>query len=266
MENIHYHGGPIWGKEFIAKNKPVTCKEVLYKNSCALISYARQDQAKYIIKNARSVILDNGAFKTYNDLKKGKIVNLDWHRHWEGFYYWVFNNCHFIDNFIIPDVIGGTEKENDRLLQQLPSIISHKGIPVWHSVESLERLVMLCKNFDKVAIGLCGVHEKTTSNIAIARLHEAFTRIYWEERLTTKIHGLRMLDGRILGSFPFHSADSSFVAINVPKTEKQMPTVKCKLARTAIYKRKIEAVTPPTVNEWLTKHYSESAIPLLLLG
>jgi len=133
----------------------------------------------------------------------------------------------------------------------VPKELLHKAVPVWHSVEPLERLVMLCKRFDRVAIGLCGKHKKTMSKVAQARLQEAFTEIYINNDFKTKIHLLRGLDGRVLGKFPIDSGDSCFVAVNVPKTKLQMVHEQRKLNRTAIYKAKIEGVFPPTIDEWV---------------
>lgn len=244
--DIHFHGGPMWGKENIGP-KTITCKEVLYKNSCALVSYHRMDQLKYILDEARSVVFDNGAF---SDWMKNDQVNRD-HVWWAGYYAKILSLYSRIDWYLIPDVIEGSEEENDKLLSSVPSSIKDKGVPVWHSVESLERLGRLCREYDLVAIGLCGPHKKTMSKVAQARLEEVFNYIYIEERIDVKLHGLRMLDGRVLGKFPFHSADSSFVAINVPKTKQQMTEVQCKLARTAIYKSKIESVIPPKLDAWI---------------
>lgn len=241
----------MWGKEEIKKGEYLTCKEVLYKKSCALVSYARPEQLKFILGISSSVLLDNGAFKTYNDEKKGikKITN--WDDHWQKYYFWVFKYYHLIDGFFIPDVINGTEKQNDDLLKKLPALIRKKAIPVWHSIESLDRLSRLCVEFPKVAIGLCGKHEKTTSKIAIERIYEVFDWVYVNNNFDVKIHGLRMLDGRILGIFPFDSVDSSFVAINVPKDKTQMPQVQNKISMTAIYKSKCESVFPPNVKFWI---------------
>lgn len=50
-------------------------------------------------------------------------------------------------------------------------------------------------------------------------MDEVFTEIYINRNLKVKIHGLRMLDVRVLGMYPFASADSTNVAVNVPKTE-----------------------------------------------
>ncbi|MBE4265290.1 hypothetical protein HJ071_10080 [Vibrio parahaemolyticus] len=109
----------------------------------------------------------------------------------------------------------------------------------------------MCVEFPKVAIGLCGKHEKTTSKVAIERIYEVFDWVYVNNNFDVKIHGLRMLDGRILGRFPFDSVDSSFVAINVPKNKTQMPQVQNKISRTAIYKSKCESVFPPNVKFWI---------------
>ncbi len=295
--DIHFHGGPMWGKESIGPNKVITCKEVLYKDSCALVSYARMDQLKYILGAARCVWFDNGAFKDWNDRRRGKKPDGDRYQHWLKFYLKVLKLYNDIEYFFIPDVIEGSEEDNDRLINQLPefmrdlvkfnrdvvnsvfpflagsndeyaasmlvSFMKSKSIPVWHSVESLDRLSRLCREWPIVAFGLCGPHYKATSKKGDARLREAFYHVYCSERIDVKIHGLRMLDGRVLGKYPFHTADSSFVATNVPKTESQMSEVQCKLARTAIYKSKIEKVLPPTVEAWV---YAEcgSAIELLL--
>lgn len=259
---IHYHGGPMWGNVDIGPKK-IWCGDVLYKNSCALVSYARPEQLKRIAPMCKSLVLDNGAFSTWRKNKK-EGGDFDWIAHWAGYYCWVLANYSKIDWFIIPDVIEGSEKENDDLINQLPSSLKEKGVPVWHSVESLDRLVKLCKKWPRVAIGLCGPHEKTMSKAAQLRLQEAFEKIYIQERLATKIHGLRMLDGRVLGKFPLDSGDSSFVAVNTPKTKLQMTEVQCKLARTSIYKNKIESVIPPSIDEWISSR-SQNQLNLLLM-
>ncbi len=238
----------MWGKEDIGGGRVVTCKEVLYKNSCALVSFARMDQLKYIMGAASSVYFDNGAF---SDWKKNDKVNRP-PSHWAKYYALVMAYYSRIDGFFIPDVIEGSEEQNDVLVDSLPSSIACKAIPVWHSVESLDRLERLCRRFDKVALGFCGPHEKIYSHAAFERLQEVFEFIYVKKRIDVKVHGLRMLDSRVLGRFPFSSADSAYVSVNVPKDRQQMPEVKCKLARTAIYKNKIEVVTPPTVEQWVS--------------
>ena len=243
--NVHYHGGPAWGYVDIGATNKVWCGDVLYRDSCALVSYARPEQIRKIAALCRSLVLDNGAFTFYmRGVKADKA-------HWSGYYALLLAWFSRICWFIIPDVIGGTEEENDALIAQVPTMFISKGVPVWHSNESLERLERLCSQFERVAIGLIKEHKPATSNKATQVLDMVFDFVYVQKQFKTKLHGLAMLDGRVIGKYPFATADSSFVATNVPKTKTQMVEVQCKLARTAIYKGKIEQVIPPTVTEWM---------------
>ncbi|WP_425262959.1 hypothetical protein [Vibrio owensii] len=244
---IHYHGGPMWGYVDIGAANKVWCGDVLYKDSCALVSYADPRQLKKIAPIAKSLVLDNGAFTFY---QRGVVADDD---HWAGFYALVLAWYSRIDWFIIPDVIGGSEEDNDALLSQVPAQFRDKAVPVWHSNESLDRLSRLCEQFERVAIGLVREHKPASSKKASQVLDMVFDHVYEVNAYTTKLHGLAMLDGRVIGNYPFDSADSAFVAINVPKDRENMPEVKCKLARTAIYKGKIEQVIPPSISEWRTQ-------------
>lgn len=55
----HYHGGPLWGGDELLK--------ALYRNTGALISYARPDQIKKIAEIRCKLVLDNGAFSTWRN-------------------------------------------------------------------------------------------------------------------------------------------------------------------------------------------------------
>lgn len=237
----HYHGGPLWGGNELLK--------ALYRDSGALVSYARPDQIKKIAAIKCKLVLDNGAFSTW---RSGGNDNDQqwWIRHWEGYYDFVGEWFSRIEWFIIPDVIEGSEQENDALIEQVPAWLMTKAVPVWHSDESIERFVRLCERFERVAIGCCGPHRSIRSAAWKRRMAEAFDAIYVERRLPVKIHGLRMLDGRALSQFPFDSADSTNVAINVPKTKARLPNITDKLHRTAIMRHTIEMVIPPTIEEW----------------
>lgn len=237
----HYHGGPLWGGDELLK--------ALYRDSGALVSYARPDQIKKIAAIKCKLVLDNGAFSTW---RNGGNDNDQawWIKHWEGYYDFVGEWLSRIEWFIIPDVIEGTEQENDVLIEQVPAWLMAKAVPVWHSDESIERFVRLCERFERVAIGCCGPHRSIRSAAWKNRMTEAFNAIYVDRNLTVKIHGLRMLDGRALSQFPFDSADSTNVAINVPKTKARLPNITDKLHRTAIMRHTIEMVIPPTIEEW----------------
>ena len=237
----HYHGGPLWGGDELLK--------ALYRDSGALVSYARPDQIKKIAAIKCKLVLDNGAFSTWRN--GGNDNYQQWcRRHWEGYYDFVGEWFSCIEWFIIPDVIEGTEQENDALIEHVPEWLMQKAVPVWHSDESIDRFVRMCERFDRVAIGCCGPHRSIRSAAWKRRMTEAFSAIYVERDLNVKIHGLRMLDGRALSQFPFDSADSTNVAINVPKTKARLPNITDKLHRTAIMRHTIEMVIPPTIEEW----------------
>lgn len=97
------------------------------------------------------------------------------------------------------------------------------------------------------------------------RMEEAFEAIYFRNNFETKIHGLRMLDGRVLGNYPLASADSTNLACNVPKTEVKYPELTrqfrglgcdengVKAGRCAILKGAIENVIPPSRSQWLRR-------------
>lgn len=223
--------------------------KALYRNTGALVSYARPDQIKKIAAIRCKLVLDNGAFSTWRKAANDNGKEW-WRKHWEGYYDFVGEWFSRIEWFIIPDVIEGSEQENDELIGQVPEWLMPKAVPVWHSDESIERLVRLCERFSRVAIGCCGPHHSIRSAAWKSRMTEAFSAIYVERNMTVKIHGLRMLDGRALSQFPFDSADSTNVATNVPKTMARLPNITDKLHRTAIMRHTIEMVRPPTVEEW----------------
>lgn len=238
---VHYHGGPLWGGDELLK--------ALYENSGALVSFRRPEQLPKIAKLRCKIMLDNGAFSTWKATKEN--VSFNWDAHWTNYYLWVWKWFTRIDYFIIPDVIEGTEEENDCLISRCPKFMKSKAIPVWHSNEGLERLGRLCDEFDYIAVGCCGESGKIRSPAWVERMDAIFNFLYVENNYNTKLHGLRMLDGRALSKYPFVSADSTNVAINTPKTKVRLPTVTDKLHRVAIMKAAIEQVNPPSVGSWV---------------
>lgn len=253
----HFHGGPIWGGDELIK--------ALYSKGGALVSFARPDQIKKIAALDCSLVLDNGAFSTWRR-SKGSMSVGDWGLHWTRYYQWVQLWYHRIEWFIVPDVIEGSEDENDFLISSIPSVLLSKAVPVWHTVESIDRLIRLCRRFNRVAIGCCGEHGAIRSKAWNDRMDEAFKAVYIDNELDVKLHGLRMLDGRALSQYPLDSADSTNVAINTPKTMARLPTITDKLHRVGILRASIEKVRPPTVDEWKSKMAVRREIQLDMFG
>ncbi|EQA8865863.1 TPA: hypothetical protein ACPEW4_001818 [Citrobacter braakii] len=256
---IHYHGTPIWGD---AGN----VHRIAVNGAGAFVSYARPDQLAASIKYAISVAIDNGAFSAW---KRGLVID------WQQFYQWLIPHFHHpkLSFFVIPDVVEGGEADNDELIAKLPRCFKDKAAPVWHLHESLHRLVELCREWPRVCFGSSGEYATIRTQLWHRRMSEAFETIYCKHSFSTQVHGLRMLDGRVLGNYPLATADSTNLACNVPKFEVKYPELTKAIReadyaknlsddelkavilkrRCAILKNTIEAVSPPSIANWLSK-------------
>ena len=268
---IHFHGSPIWG----AKGK---IARIAHTGSGAFVSFERPDQIRLAFDCADTVCIDNGAFSKFNS---GKVQ--DWNDYYDRFIPKWFDNDK-LRFFVIPDDITGDECDNDKLISQLPQDLKKKAAPVWHMHESIDRLIRLCENWEWVCLGSSGEFASVRSAAWKARIREAFLTIKNLE-LPTKLHGLRMLDGRVLGNYPLDSADSTNLACNIPKylvINKAVTIEACRRSvhqsrwidtsdvhhaieqclsnggskdgilteRCAILKSCVEAVKPPSMSEW----------------
>lgn len=252
----HYHGSPIWGCAGEVQRLAV-------RGAGSFVSYARPDQLEASFKFAEKVAIDNGAFSSW---RRGLAI--DWGR----FYDWLDGHYHRdnLEFFVIPDVVDGGEEDNDRLISELPRRFYEKAAPVWHLHESIDRLVELCREWPRVCFGSSGQYATIRTAAWHQRMRDAFEVIYGELDFKTKIHGLRMLDGRILGRYPLDTADSTNLACNVPKFNVKYPDITkgvmesdlsglsvdevkrlVLLSRCAILKNAIESVTPPSIGEYL---------------
>lgn len=256
---VHYHGTPIWG------NKGEILKHAI-SGAGAFVSYARPDQIKICLSHAKSVFVDNGAFSAW---KRGLKID------WTEFYLWLLKYYHHenFSYFIIPDDIEGSEKDNNLLINSVPNAFKDKAVPVWHLHESLEKLDWLCSDFPYVAFGSSGEFATIRTKAWHGRMKEAFNVIH-KGNHKTKIHGLRMLDGRILGNYPLTTADSTNLACNIPKYKVKYPEIgrhivmrepfsqydknELLLHRCAVLKGAVESVLPPSMGEYQKKLNSTS--------
>jgi hypothetical protein len=195
---IHYHGTPAGGGRLDAAK--------FLAGRHALVPFPRQDDMGVVAEVCQSFVFDNGAFSVW---KKGGTLDIDgytrwvddWHRH-PGF-----------DWALIPDVIDGDERENNRLLHQWPNHLP--GVPVWHLHESLERLQHLAAGWTTVAFGSSGQWASPGTKAWWARMAEAMDAVCDDHgRPICRLHGLRMLDPQIFQCLPFASADSTNAAVN----------------------------------------------------
>jgi hypothetical protein len=223
---IVYHGGPF--------SDPVIGTEVWRKHH-AIISFARPEQVAMKAEHASSFAIDNGAFSLW---RAGQ------HRpNWDSYYRWVEDwkghpGCDFA---IIPDVIDGTEDENDNLLCAWPFI--DIGVPVYHLHEPLERLMRLAASYSRVALGSSGPYRTTRTLVWWDRIAQTMELLCDEEgHPRVKLHGLRMLAPDIPENVPLSSADSATVARNINRDLKWNGTFqpRTKVARAITLRDRIE--------------------------
>lgn len=195
---IHYHGTPIGGtRQDVAR---------FLVGRHALVPYPRQDDMGAVAEFAQSFCLDNGAFSVW---KRGEVLDVDGYTKWA--HEW--SRHPGFDFALIPDVIDGTEQENDELLRRWPKGIH--GVPVWHLHESLARLGWLARNWRTVALGSSGEFASPGTAAWWRRMNDAMRAICNDKgQPLCRLHGLRMLDPAIFSRLPLASADSTNAAVN----------------------------------------------------
>jgi hypothetical protein len=229
---IHYHGMPI---------TPDTCAINAINVGHAFVSYKSKGQLGVVIDVCQSFAVDNGAFSSW---RSGNPVT-----DWSGYYDWV-KEIYRIPNFdfaVIPDVIDGTEQDNDSLLLEFPYQIGKYlsvGAPVWHMHETLGRLERLAYGYPRVCIGSSGEFSTVGNDKWWARMSQAMDIVCNADGLPLcKLHGLRMLNPEIFSKLPLSSADSCNIAMNIGIDKKWKGTYlpPTKEARAMILRQRIES-------------------------
>ena len=198
---IHYHGTPIGGsRQDVAK---------FLMGRHALVPYPRRDDLSVVAECCKSFVFDNGAFSVW---KRGEKLDVD------GYSRWVCEWCCH-PGFawaLVPDVIGGSEEENDDYIARwVDEGLRKYGVPVWHLHESLERLERLCYEWPMVALGSSGEWAQPGTAGWWGRITQAMKVICDDlGRPRTKLHGLRMLAPDVFTRLPLTSADSTNAAVN----------------------------------------------------
>lgn len=203
---IKYHGTPITPNRIF--------DEALDSRNC-LIPFPRREQFRRAVKTCDKIIIDNGAFTIW---KKG--INIDWNEYYE----WIESVVDDIDYFFIPDVIDGSEEENDLLISNFflkfinNDKVINKAIPIWHVNESIKRIDRLIDSFDYIAIGSAGEYAELGTEKWHKRMNDVMSVICNSEGVPkVKTHMLRCLDPRIFTKYPFYSGDSTNLARNHSK-------------------------------------------------
>lgn len=232
---IHYHGLPI---------TPATAALRAISGGHAFVSFRHPDQLTLALEAASSFAVDNGAFSAW---RSGQPIT-----DWSQFYEWVgeLHRYPAFDFAVIPDVIDGSEADNDALLDEWPwaKTAPHVGAPVWHMHESFERLDRMVSDWPRICIGSSGEYAQIGTPKWWTRMAEAMDVICDRDgRPCAKVHGLRMLNPEIYTKFPFASADSTNVGRNVGLDShwRGTYTPPTKEARAALMRERIESNQSP---------------------
>jgi hypothetical protein len=195
---IHYHGLPI---------TPESACAAIMSGRHAFVSFAHPDQIALAAEICQSFALDNGAFSHWR-AGKGRINCAE-------YYGWV-DEWRFHPGFdwaVIPDVIDGSDTDNDELVGQWP--FGSNGVPVWHLHESISRLRSLAESWPRIAFCSSGDYATPGDANWWSRMGEAMEAVTRGGRPITKLHGLRMLDVDLFRWLPLASADSTNIARNI---------------------------------------------------
>jgi hypothetical protein len=232
---IHYHGTPI---------TPSTAALRAYGGGHAFVCWVHPEQIGLVFEICQSFAVDNGAYPAW---RSGEPIT-DWSR----YYAWVAELHRYpsFDFAVIPDVIDGDEAANDALIAEWPwrEAAPWVGAPVWHMHESLDRLERLAGTFPRICIGSSGEFAQIGSPKWWVRMAEAMDALCDRDgRPICKIHGLRMLDPKIVTRFPLSSGDATTVARNIGIDSKWKGpyTPPTKESRAQVLRERIEAHQSP---------------------
>jgi hypothetical protein len=200
---IHYHGGPL-GK--------APQSHEFFRGRHSLVSFQHRGELEIMAEVSHSFIFDNGSFSVW---KSGKTLDV------AGYYKWVddWRRHPGFDWCLIPDVIEGSEADNDSMISDWP--FGFDGVPVWHLNESLERLETLAESWPRIAFGSTSGIEPNSKSFWL-RMAEVMDVVCDKKgRPICKLHGLRMLNPEIFKIVPLASADSCTCVMNAFMPGKQ---------------------------------------------
>lgn len=198
---IHYHGTPI------------TPLEVLYslagRHFC--VSWFRPEQVEKAHQIGQSVMLDNGAFSLW--MADRRAGTAEWREpDWTPYYDWCGRWLEYPTTWaVIPDLIDQGENFQEYLIGEWP--FGHRGAPVWHMDERIDRLLRLTDTWPRVCIGSTKQYAVVGSEPWHRRIIEAFNEVSRRHQRLPWLHMLRGM--QLAGSaYPFASVDSTDIGRN----------------------------------------------------
>lgn len=196
---IRYHGLPM---------TPIDTMINALAGKNVMVSYANPEQIEVACQKCSSVALDCGTFSAW---RAGEEYNPEGYLEFATL--WLRHPC--VVWATIPDIIDGSELENDELLKAWPHDKA-LSVPVYHLHEDLSRLERLIEQYPRIGFGSSGVFKDPNTPIWWDRMAEMMKVACDAEGYPKrKYHGFRMLDTGIFSRIPLASADSTNVARNI---------------------------------------------------
>ena len=135
---IHYHVTPI---------TPVAVLLTL-AGKCFCVRHTKPQDITRCHQIGQSVMLDNGAYSKHTNNEPTD---------WPSYYEWCDRWLDYPTTWaVIPDVSAEGSQAQDALIREWPH--GHRGAPVWHSSEPIDRLVRLTETWPRVCIGSSDEH------------------------------------------------------------------------------------------------------------
>ena len=220
LRSIPVHGTPITPRRLL--------RQMAGESFCVSYADPRDIETVLQLQDPDGIlVLDNGAF-THWKTGRGQI---DVHAFWR----WAneLQARHLAAVAVIPDVIGGSEAENQALadFSRLGAAeFPHRIMYIWHLNESLELLERNAQRFNFVGFGSCAEYDVQTNRAGYARrLAEAREVLAGVEHYPW-VHLMRGL-GQLHAQAWANSADSTNVARNHCRTKHQPEHVAAMCAR-----------------------------------
>ena len=172
---VHYHGLPLTPNGMLI--------DLAGRNVCISFATKSDYQVELSLRKMQSIMFDNGAFSIH---RSGGTLDAN------AYYRWLDPMLGHPHWAVVPDVIGGDEDAQRRLIKTWP-FPKELGAPVWHLGLSLDYLFELIDTWPMVCLGSSGEYWQVGGPDWSRRMDDVTLAIFRRSRFAPRLHGLRML-------------------------------------------------------------------------
>lgn len=204
---IHYHGTPLTPQEHF-----ITAFAGRF--ACVSFSDFGRERVDLALHLCQGVMWDSGAFTIWRSGQGALDVR--------AYYDWLEPRISPVHWAVVPDVIGGDDREQRELIRSWPFRKDY-GAAVWHMGLPIYYLLELADTWPRICFGSSAEYAVVGSEPWERRCDEAFNALARRHRWLPWIHMLRGMD--LNGTrWPFASTDSAVVARNYRRDRRDPKT------------------------------------------